>query len=450
MISLSNICGAQTPPIQPNVTETALPPAVELPAPTNIPADVPNKPLTADEAADIALRHQPDVITAAANVSAEQGKKQQAKSGLLPTLDAGASYTNTAISPSTTGTSVGTATSPGYQMTANVNQLLYDFNHTREVVRQASSLVKSAGHNLTQVESNTILQVKQAFYTFSQNQRLVEVNEVNVRDQQSHLADARARLDSGLGTPADVVRAETAVASAIYSLSEARNNASIAGVNLATVMGIDPRTPILAAESDEPPINEKNVNTLVNMALSHRPELLGAQSDVDAAKHGLNAAKTGNAPALAANAGWLQKGSDFPPSNNSLTYGFSIQWSPFDGGLTKGQIKEAEANLQESSAALSSTRLSVISDVSQAYLNLNTAEQSVLTAESELANAQESLRLIQGRYEAGLGTFLDVLDAQSAFLTAQTNLVNAKSAVDKARAAMVHAVGCPIKQRQSK
>jgi len=227
-------------------------------------------------------------------------------------------------------------------------------------------------------------------------------------------------------------------------LNSSRNNASNARVNLAQLMGIDPRTPVITADSSEPAIDANDVNALVNTALAQRSEMLQAQSNLQAASHGLNVAKTTDAPSLGASVGWLQRGSDFPPDRNTLTYGFSVEWTPFDAGLTRGRVNEARAELKQANAQLEAVRLAVVSDVSQTYLNLVTAEQGVVTAESEVANAQETLRLVDGRYQAGLGTFLDVLDAQSALVTAQTNLVNAKSAVDQARASMNHAIGRPV------
>jgi TolC family type I secretion outer membrane protein len=433
---------AQTPPIQPKLQETPLPPPVELSAPANVPAEVANRPLTADEAAAIALRRQPTVAAAIAALTAAKGRKNQATAGLLPSVSTGASYNNTAISPTTATTGpVGTATTPGYQVTANLRQLLFDFNHTRDVVRQATALARSASSNLTQVESDLALQTKQAFYTLVQNQGLVGVNEADVRNQQSHLASAKARLEDGVGIPADVVRAEAAVASAIFGLSLARNSASVSRVNLAELMGIDPRTPVVVAEGGEPPFKEEAVESLVKQALSRRPEVLQAQSNLDAAAHGLNAARRSDYPSLGANVGWLQRGSDFPPESKSLTYGFSLSWTPFDSGLTRGRVQEAQGNIQSAQAQLESVRLAVISDVSQAYLNLKTAEQRVPTADSEVANAEEALRLTEGMYQSGLGKFLDVLDAQTALTTAKTNRVNAQSAVDQARAAMAHAIG---------
>lgn len=443
---------AQTPPIQPQIQETPLPPPVELPPPPSQPVGVPNRPLSADEAAAIAIYNQPNIAVAQAGVKAAQGRVQQARAGLLPTISTGSSYTNTAITPTISGTggAVSGVTANGYQVTAGLRQLLFDFNHTRDLVRQASALQTSADANLNRVRADLVLQVKQAFYAYSQAQRMVSVNETNVQSQQNHLALAQARLDSGFGLPADVVRAQTAVANAILNLTIARNNASIARVNLAQLLGIDPRTPIEAAETNEAAIAANDVNALVDLALKQRPEIKQVQSNVQAANYGVNAAKTSSSPAIAASSGWLQRGSNFPPDRNSLTYGVTVQWTPVDSGYTKGRVKEAEANLQANQAQAKAQVESVISDVSQAYLNMKTAEQRATTADSEVANAEEALRLTEGRYSSGLGTFLDVLDAQNALLTAKTNRVNAQSALNQARAAMTRAVGAPTNPVLSK
>ena len=68
----------------------------------------------------------------------------------------------------------------------------------------------------------------------------------------------------------------------------------------------------------------------------------------------------------------------------------------------------------------------------------------MVTADAGISNAEEALRLATGRYNSGLGTFLDVLDAQAALLTARTQRVNAEMAVAQARAALARAVGTPL------
>ncbi|MHB9023299.1 MAG: TolC family protein [Armatimonadota bacterium] len=429
--SLPQVQAQVTPPIMPKVTETPLPPAVELPAPPSVPAEVPNRPLTAEEAARIALHFQPSVSIARAGITAAQGRQQQARSDLLPSVSAGAGYTDDLV---------GTPSGIGYQFSAGVRQLLFDFNHTRSLVRQAAEQERAANANLSKVQSDLVLQVKQAFYQYAQNQRLAAVNEATLRNRQDHLALAKARVQAGVGLPIDVVRAETAVAEAIFALNFARNTASVSRVSLALLMGIDPRTPVQTAETDEPPMSADDVEGLVKQALQQRPEVMQAQANIQAARHGVNAAKTGNAPALVGSVDWGQRGVSFPPGDDAVTAEVAVQWDPFDGGFTAGRVKEAKANLVTAQQQLTAANLTVISDVSQAYLNLKTAEQRVITADAQVANAEEALRLAQGRYQAGLGVFLDVLDAQTALSNAQSNRVNARSAVNQARAALARAI----------
>jgi len=442
LFSVSTVLAQRTPPVLPMLQETPQPPIIALPAPSMIPADVPLRPLTAEEAAQIALHHQTAVIAAQAQVTAAQGVVMQAKSGENPNLGFSADYNNEAISSTLGPSSVGSlgSSATGFMASANLRQLLYDFNHTRDTVRQAVAQQNSFTANLTRVQSDLVLQVKQAFYAYAQAQHLIVVNDATVKNQQDHLALAQARLNAGVGLPVDVVRAQTSVADAILNLNLARNSASIGQVNLALILGIDPRTPLQVADTNEPAITNNNVSQLVTLALQRRPDILEAQAALQSAQYGISAAKSSNAPALVGVAGYTLHGSGIPPLNNALAVGVAVQWNPFDGGLTKGRVVQAQANTVSAQAQLDAIRLNVVSDVSQAYLNLRTAEQRVVTAQAEVTNAQEGVRLAEGRYRAGIGVFLDVLDAQTALTTAQSNQVNALASVNQARAALAHAV----------
>lgn len=454
----------QTPPVQPKIQATPLPPPVDLPLPPEPLTGGPTAPLTAGEAARIALRNQPDILTARAGVETAAGRTQQSRSGLFPIVGVSAGYAYTqgrstgGFITGTGGTGTGGTGGTGgagsfgsigsasnWSGSVNARQLLFDFEHTRNLVRQSTALERVATANLTRVQQDLVFQVKQAFYTFVQDTRLVSVNEANVRNQEAQLALAQARLNAGLGLPSDVVRAQTAVAEAIQNLDVARNNASVSRVNLNLLMGIDARTPFLATESGEPPVTIDDLNALIQTALRRRPEVVQAQANLQAAEFGVSAARTTSAPIVAANVGASTRGSDFPPKQDSLSIGASVNWDPFDGGLTAGRVREARAIVDIARADVQRQRLTVTSDISTAYLNLRTAEQRVTTANAEAANAEESVRLAQGRYRAGIGTFLEVTVAQTALLTANTNLVNSRSAVDQARAALSRAVGAGLR-----
>jgi len=417
----------------PAVVETPLPPPVELPE-VALPDGVPNTPLTATEAAQIALHRQPSLTVAKSGVQASQGKVQQMKAGLQPGVTLSGGYSNQAISP-------GDASGGGdFSSGANLKQLLFDYNRTRSQVRQAVAQQHSSEANLTKAQSDLVLQTKQAYYTYVQNQRLVGVNEANLRNRQQHLAQAQARVQAGMGLPIDVVRAQTAIDDAVFNLNLARNTASVSRVILVQSMGLDPRTPIQVGDADEPAQAADDFNALVETALKQRPEMAQAKANLQANEYGINIAKTSNAPSLVGTVGWGLRGSSFPPQDNTLILGVAIQWNALDGGLTKGKITEAQANRNSAQAQLDMAALTVTSDVSQSYLNVKTAEQRLITTAATVANAQEALRLAQGRYDAGLGTFLDVLDAQAALVTAQTNRVNAQSTMNQARASLAHAL----------
>jgi len=425
-----------TPPIMPTLVETPLPAPVELPPAENVPADVPNAPLTATEAARIALLHQPSLTVAKTGVQASQGRLQQAKAGLRPGVVLSGGYTDQAI----TSGEGGGGGAEGFSTGTNVRQLLFDYNRTRDLVRQAAAQQRSSEANLTRAQSDLVFQVKQAYYAYVQNLRLVSVQESNLRNRREHLTQAKALLDAGFGLPIDVVRAETAVNDAVFNLNLTRNTASVARVILAQLMGLDPRTPIRTADTDEPAPATDDFNALVRTALTQRPEMAQGQANLQANQYGINIAKTANAPVLVGTVGWSLRDTNFPPKDSTLTLGVAIQWSAVDGGLTKGKVREAEANLQSAQAQLDATALTVTADVSQAYLNVKSAEQRLGTADGAVTNAREALRLAQGRYTAGRGIFLDVLDAQAALVIAETNRVNAQSAMNQARAALAHAL----------
>ena len=234
LTGLSNGWAEPTPPIMPQITETPLPPPVSLPGPEAIPADVPNTPLSAAEAALIALQYQSSITIAKMGVSAAQGRLQQAKAGLSPTLGISGGYTDQPIFPT------GSRGVNGFSANASLKQLLFDYQHTRDAVRQATAQQQAAQANLTRAQSDLVFQVKQAFYTYRQAILLIDVGENNLRNSQAHVAIAQARVKAGIGLPIDVVRAETAVAEAILNLNLSRNSASLAGVSLALSDGTRP------------------------------------------------------------------------------------------------------------------------------------------------------------------------------------------------------------------
>jgi len=431
--------GAQAAPTPP-ATQPPLPELVAPPLPAGAASPVPtDRPITLKDAIALALREQPALALSGAALAAAAGRTRQAASGYFPTLSVSAQRTQ--VGPSAGGGAGGTSTGGAYTTNLSGRQLLYDFGKTPSQVAQARNAQQSASQALAQARQDIVNQVKQAYYTLLQDRRLVKVQERNVSDQQAHLELARARFEAGLAPHSDVVRAETAVSNAILNLATAQNAAAVARVTLNIVMGVDARARTTAEETEEPLPALPAAEALVEQALGNRPEIRQLRADVAAAQAAVSVARTTNRPSLFANGNYGLSGTDFPPSDKSWAYGVSLQWPIFDVGLTKGRVEETQANVRSALANLRQGEQTVGSEVVQAYLDVRTADQKVKAAAGEVANAEESLGLATGRYQAGVAAYIEVIDAETALITAQTNQVNAVYGLSIARAALARALG---------
>jgi len=121
--------------------------------------------------------------------------------------------------------------------------------------------------------------------------------------------------------------------------------------------------------------------------------------------------------------------------------GATLTWPLFQGGITRGQVAEAEANVQITDAQAETLRLQVRFDVEQARLLVRSAKATISAAEDAATNARERLRLAEGRYQAGVGNSLELADAQLAVTATAAQLVGAKFNLATSRAQLLAALG---------
>lgn len=431
--------GGRTPPL-PIQTVPAPPPSeVRLPA---APGGGPARPLTAAEAVRLALRLQPDLRIPAARVRAAAGRTIRARSGLLPSVDLATGYTEQDSLSSGGGTSAERVRiSGGSQASVVLRQLVWDFQRTSSEVGAVRSRERAAEADLAAARADVAMQVRQAFHGYAARRELAVVARGNLENQRHNLALARARWESGLGLPADVVRAEAAVATATVSLNAATARAATEGVQLSRLLGLDPRALVEPAPEPVPAAETGDLDRRIAEALHRRPEMLAAEREVEAAEFALRAARVNAAPSLSANAGVTARGQDYPPDTWFFQYGLTMQWPLVDSGETAGLVQEAEGLLDEARARRDVVHQDVVAEIVQAHVELQTARDSLVAAGAAETNARESVRIAEGRYGAGLGSFLEVLDAQAALLTASNQLVLARVAAHQASAAFDRALG---------
>jgi outer membrane protein len=393
--------------------------------------------MTIDQAVTIGLAHQPTVGLANASAASAAGQTQQAKSGLMPSVSASGGYSRDWVSPST-----GFAGSGGsFSESLNLRQLIFDFGHTPATVDSARDLENAARAGQAVARSNAALTIKESFLILLEDHGLTGVAQANVDAQRQHLAEAMAQFQAGTASQADVLKAQTSLAQALLALANAQNAESLARSNLAVAMGIDPRTPLQVADIAAVQASNPELNALVLQGMAARPELVQAREQVAANLADLKAANTSNDPSVVGTGSLGLSGSGFPGGTNSKGVAVSLQWDVFDSGLTSGKTKSARAAVDTARLQLYQAQQAVAQDVTQAYLNYSNARQQQISADAEVANAQESLRLADGQYRAGVGIFLNVVDAQAALTLAEADQVNARYGLAIAQAQLDHSVG---------
>jgi outer membrane protein len=180
---------------------------------------------------------------------------------------------------------------------------------------------------------------------------------------------------------------------------------------------------------------------LAKRALSARPELAQIEKQREAQEKTLSAVKGGYGPSLSATAGGSYVGVALDGLVPNWDVGLILSWPIFQGGLTRAQVDEAAANLQGVDAQKNVELLQIRLDVEQARLAVRAAKSSIGAANDALTNGREQLRLAEARYSTGVGSIIELNDAQVAYANAEAQVVTARYGLATARVQLLAALG---------
>ena len=285
------------------------------------------------------------------------------------------------------------------------------------------------------------------YYTLIMNRNLVDVAQQAVKDYQGHVTNVDAQYNVGLVASSDVLAAKTNLADSETNLVKAQNTANLAEASLNQVIAYPVQTSITTAERD---LQYKPYNVTLEQAkayaMLHRSALVKSAMAVKEAEAALRKAKFGYLPTVGVEAGRGYADFDgyFGTSNKSWHVGAKASWSLWDGGATQNKVKVANDTLEKAKEANLATVDGVLLAVQKAYLNLRSAEQTIQSTQTAVAQGQESFRIATLRYRAGVGTNLDVLDAETKLTTARNNYVQALYNYNISIAALEQLTGVPL------
>lgn len=292
--------------------------------------------------------------------------------------------------------------------------------------------------------------VTAAYYDCLLTKDLAKVATESVQSLSEHLRHVQDSYDVGVVAKVDVLRSEVELADAEQNLIKAENAKKVAQHNLNKIIGLPLETELVLTDTLKYAPYEHELEYCLNFAEANRPELEQAKQKVRAAKGGVRAARSGYMPQISITASdeWTNNDKHKGwPGNQDENWGVgaTATWKVFDSGVTLSNIHAAEARTRAAKENLRDTENSVMLDVRNIYYNMNEAERRIHTTDVIVAKAQEDYDIAQLRYQNGVGTNTDVLDAQVALNQAKTNYIQACYDFSTSKIALDNAIGVPYK-----
>lgn len=342
-----------------------------------------------------------------------------------------------------------------------------DYGHNREFSNQLSvkmplysggkleNNIKSARFNLSGAEltlerskQSVRHRVTQDYYDILKCLSQVEVYRESVNNLRAHLDQVKIKFLAGTVAQKDILSSEVSLAEGEQNLVNAINDYNVAVATFNKDVGLPTETNTVAVDQLNYEIYDLESSECEKYALLHRPDLFEKEYALRKNKADMEATKSGVRPQVDAKAGRNFAG-DAPFKNNvnssdSWSVGLTMNWDIWDNNVTQAQVNQKKAEVRRAEAELKDKISDVKLEVCKAYLNLRSAEENIKTMKESLAKAEEDCRIERVRYEAGVGTNLEVMDAEEKMVAAKSDYITALYDYNSSKASLDEAMGIPV------
>ena len=400
--------------------------------------------LTLDQAVQLALTNNPSGKIAVFEFEAAKGALTAARSYRWPTISGTHRDSRTLAAP--TEREPSPTTTDNYSNSVSFSWILWSGNKIESQISQAKLSLDSSQWGIAAARQQLKYNATDAYFKFMAARDAVKLAQESVARLERYLQDVKLQFDVGVVAKVDVLRSEVELAKAKQTLIEAQNLYDLTMANLNNLMGL-PLTTELKVKGDLSYAKfEQDLAICVDLALRQRPEIFQYTDAAKSAQEGITVAKAGYLPSISATYtnGWSN--TTFPGGNNhNWTVYLTTSWTFLDSGLTAGNVKKAVETYRKAQEQLRQTVDSVQLEVHSTFLSLKSAEQSIQTCSAAVGLAEEDYGIKVIRYQAGVGTNLDVLDAQVALTTAKNNFLKAMYEYNNYRSKLDKSMGMPVK-----
>jgi outer membrane protein len=425
-------------------------PARSVESSTNHPGWL-TRPLSLADALNTTLQHNRTILKSQRDLEAAQGISLQTRAIAIPKLQAGGSYAATDEAATERFFPGQTLVDQNWDASIQVVQSIYEGGRIVSSWRAAKLVKEQAFLQHQTVVTDTLLATRVAYYEVLLTAQAIVVRDASVTLLAKELDEQQRRYDAGTVPRFNVLRAEVAVANARPALIRARNAHRIAKNNLVNLLGFDlPREvweniPLQLTDTLDVAPFTIELPAAIQQALERRTELGALRKAEQLRQEDITSARSGRLPSLQGFAGWGWRNSslstDLRDDVDGWQVGLQLNWNIFDGFATRGKVTQAKAAHEKSLVELDDTGSKIELEVRTAYSVLIGAQEVLESQKKVQEQAEESLRLARSRADAGSGTQLDVLSAETALTEARTTQIQAQYEYAVAVAKLERAIG---------
>ncbi len=385
--------------------------------------------LTLAAAEQLALRRHPRIASGSLLEQASSKVVSEARSAYYPT--ASVNLTAAAANDATTlaaGNLPTSSLNSRFASGVNIVQLVSDFGRTASLVNAAKFRYFAANDSVLNIRAQILLAVRRAYYSVLSADSVLRAAQATLQNRQLTLRQITALSQSSLRSTLDVTFSQVLVSEAQLAVDQAANDAQASRTALAATLGSDTVPDYVLDDQALPDALNSNVPALVASALRNRPDLNLLQHNRDAAFQLAQAEKKLSYPtvSLVAAAGAIPEHDHTIPRDSYEAAGVNINIPVLNGGLFAARRSEALLRAQAADTDVKDLSIQISRDVRIAWLNANTAFRRLDVTSQLVEQSGKAVHLAQARYDAGLGSIVELNQAQLIELSAQINFASAK------------------------
>ena len=413
-------------------------------------------PLTLTKAIHISLANNPDLAAARSGIDVATAHRDLAVGARLPNIHLVNRYSHSVNSQR-----IRRPSAPGESLAYTQDEVSSDIVLSMPIFAggrliseiDAAELLQAASEDrLAHNRQELIYNLSSVFYRILSQRSVIESLQFSQRTLKQHRDRVVELIAAQKAAKVDRLRTEVRIADLEQRLVRERNVLAIQRRVLSNLLGIHQTStePVdITGELVVGSTVKTDVTKNLASALHQRRDYLAAQAALEAQAKRVDAARAGHYPTLSLQASyggrWAAGTTAHPPGSNTSEdvgyVGLVLDIPLYEGGQIRARIRRERAYLSTARAKLRKLELQIRLDVETAILNRCSSLERVKATEKSIEQAQESLRIEREKYDLGKGTITDILDAQSALLTSQTNYYRALADYNTALAQFHLAVG---------